>query len=252
MLLGPGGEFGLVVVAAALHGQLLDARDANLLLLVLALSMASIPLFAPLGTWLSRRHRTPRVIDPALRPPAVVDDPARVIIAGFGRVGRLIATMLDHHNVPYIAIDRDPDLVAREHASNRRLYYGDLTHPALLSHLHLDDALAFVVTVDNPTMALDLVRAAHTERRDLRIVARARDGRHAAALYGAGATDAVPETIEASLQLAEAVLIDVGIAMGPIIVSIHEKRAEMQDGIRSLAPTASSRVLGGQRLRDSV
>lgn len=252
LLLGPGGEFGLVVVSAALHGQVIEARDASLLLLIVALTMSVIPFLASFGTWLTRRGRTPRVIDPSLRPPEAVDEPPRVIIAGFGRVGRLIASMLDHHAIPYIAIDRDPDLVAREHASNRRLFYGDLTHPALLRHLNLDTALAFVVTVDNPAMALDLARAAHAERSDLRIIARARDGRHAAALYGAGATDAVPETIEASLQLAEAVLIDIGIAMGPIIVSIHEKRAEMQDGIRALAPTASTRVLGGQRLRDTV
>jgi len=248
LLLGPGGEFGFVVVAAALHGQLIDTRDASLLLLVLALTMAAIPSLASLGAWLTGRQRAPRFIDPALRPPEATDETPRVIIAGYGRVGRLITSLLDHHNVPYIAIDRDPDLVARDRASNRQLFYGDLTHPALLHHLQVSSALAFVVTVDDPEMALALVRAAHAERRDLRIIARARDGRHAAALYGAGATDAVPETIEASLQLAEAVLIDIGTAMGPIIVSIHEKRAELQEGIRALAPTASTRVLGGRRL----
>ena len=108
------------------------------------------------------------------------------------------------------------------------------------------------MTVDDSEIARNLVTAARAERGDLRIIARARDGNHAAILYRAGATDAVPETIEASLQLSEAVLVEIGIPMGPIIVSIHEKRAELQDGIRAAAPAASVRTLGGHRLRDRL
>ena len=86
----------------------------------------------------------------------------------------------------------------------------------------------------------------------LLIVARARDAEHAAHLYRVGATDAVPETIEASLQLSEAVLVDVGVAMGPVIASIHEKRAEMQAVIKAMAPDAEVRTLGRKRLRDRL
>ena len=67
---------------------------------------------------------------------------------------------------------------------------------------------------------------------DLPIIARARDAAHAAELYRAGATDAVPETLESSLQLSEAVLVDLGVAMGPVIASIHEKRDELRQTIR--------------------
>ncbi len=75
---------------------------------------------------------------------------------------------------------------------------------------------------------------------------RARDGSHAAALYRAGATDAVPETLESSLQLSEALLVDLGVAVGPVIASIHEKRDEfrkvfqaaMSQGDTSRAPRA--------------
>ena len=81
---------------------------------------------------------------------------------------------------------------------------------------------------------------------------RARDARHAAHLYAIGATDAVPETIEASLQLSEAVLVDLGVPMGPVIATIHEKRAEMQAQIRTMAPGAAVRVLGRRRLRDML
>ena len=67
---------------------------------------------------------------------------------------------------------------------------------------------------------------------DITIVARARDADHAARLYQAGATDAVPETLESSLQLSEAVLVDLGVAMGPVIASIHEKRDEFRRQIK--------------------
>ena len=70
-------------------------------------------------------------------------------------------------------------------------------------------------------------------------------------LYRLGATDVVPETIEASLQLAEAVLVDVGVPMGPAIATIHEKRAEIRAGIQAAAPGAPIPLLPRSRLRDA-
>ena len=84
---------------------------------------------------------------------------------------------------------------------------------------------------------------------DLPIVARARDTHQAAQLYKAGVTDAVPETLEASLQLSEAVLVDVGLAMGPVIASIHEKRAELRAQIMAEAQLEVEPRLGRRRVR---
>jgi CPA2 family monovalent cation:H+ antiporter-2 len=85
---------------------------------------------------------------------------------------------------------------------------------------------------------------------NLPIIARARDTEHAAQLYKAGVTDAVPETLEASLQLAEAVLVDVGAPMGPVIASIHEKRSELRGEIMAEAEMKSEPRLGRRTLRD--
>jgi CPA2 family monovalent cation:H+ antiporter-2 len=126
-----------------------------------------------------------------------------------------------------------------------------MTHAALLRNLDLGTARALVVTLDNDRAADELVAAARLERPDLLIVARARDARHAAHLYRVGASDAVPEAIEASLQLAEAVLVDVGIPMGPVIASIHQKREDIQASIKAMAPDADIRDLGRRRLRDT-
>ena len=80
--------------------------------------------------------------------------------------------------------------------------------------------------MDSPSANEAVVAITRSLRRDVTLVARARDAKHARALYQLGVTDAVPETIEASLQLSEAVLVDIGVPMGLVIASVHEKREE--------------------------
>ncbi len=250
LLLAPGGEFGFVTVSLARDDGLLADQVAKIMLFVTALTMAAIPLLAKLGTWLTPRRKTE--VPAHLLVPAVSESLPRVIIAGFGRVGQTVASMLDAHKVPYVAIDSDPDRAARQRSTGKPVYYGDITQIELLRRLHLDSARALVVTLDDAPAAESLVTAARSERGDLVIVARARDARHAARLYRAGASDAVPETIEASLQLSEAVLVDVGVPMGPVIATIHEHRAALQAEIKAMAPNAAIRILGRARLRDRL
>jgi CPA2 family monovalent cation:H+ antiporter-2 len=220
-------------------------------LFITALTMATIPLLSKLGDRLAPRLASTVVADPSLRVPEDADVPPRVIIAGFGRVGQTVAGMLERHNLSYVAIDRDPDRVARQRTAGKPVYFGDITQIELLRRLHLDTARALVVTLDDPGASDALVAGARAERRDLLIVARARDARHAAHLYRSGASHAVPETIEASLQLSEATLVDVGVPMGPVIASIHERRDELQGSIKAMAPAAEVRVLGRRRMRDA-
>ncbi|HEY1796510.1 MAG TPA: cation:proton antiporter [Stellaceae bacterium] len=250
LLLGPGGEFAFVIISVALTEHLLPPEAASVVLFVTALSMATIPLLSALGDRLVQRLASPAPLDPGLLMPENLDVPPRVIIAGFGRVGQTVAGLLDEHEVPYVAIDREPDRVARQRADGKPVYFGDMTQVELLRRLHLDTARALVITLDDSRAADELVAGARAERPDLLIVARARDARHAAHLYRTGASHAVPETIEASLQLSEAVLVDVGVPMGPVIASIHERRDALQASIKAMAPEAQVRVLGRQRLRD--
>ncbi|HEY8290635.1 MAG TPA: cation:proton antiporter, partial [Acetobacteraceae bacterium] len=252
LLLGPGGEFGFVIVAVEINEHLLAPDTASVLLFVTALTMATIPLLSKLGDRLAPRLTPKAPMDPGMLVPEIPDAMPRVIIAGFGRVGQTVAAMLAVHKVPYVAIDRDPDRVAAQRKQGKLVYFGDMTQMELLRHLHLDIARALVVTLDDPAASDELVAGARAERADLLIVVRARDAGHAAHLYRTGASDAVPETIEASLQLSEAVLVDVGVPMGPVIASIHEKRAELQAAIKAMAPDAQVRSLGRRRLRDSL
>ena len=249
LLLGPGGEFGFVIVSVAVADHLLAPDIASTVLFVTAMTMATIPLLSKFGSQFQPRKNP---VDPALQVPETSDALPRVIIAGFGRVGQTVASMLDAHKVPYVAIDSDANRVASQRRQGKPVYFGDMTQIALLRRVHLDTARALVVTLDNTEAADTLVAGARAERSDLLIVARARDAAHAAHLYRTGASDAVPETIEASLQLSEAVLVDVGVAMGPVIASIHEKRAELQAAIKAMAPDVEIRGLGRRRLRDRL
>ena len=151
-----------------------------------------------------------------------------MIIVGYGRVGQLVADMLARHKLEFLAIDAAPALVARERSRGKMIFYGDATRIDLLRRCGIQRARALVVTLDNAEAVESVVRAARSERSDLTIVARARDAAHASKLYDLRVTDAVPETIEASLQLSEAALIDIGIPMGLVIASIHEKRDEFR------------------------
>jgi monovalent cation:H+ antiporter-2, CPA2 family len=252
LLLGPGGEFGFVILGLARAEQLIGTDTARFPLVLVAVTMACIPLLSTLGRRIARRMSTPSAIDPDLVTPVSEDATPRVIIGGFGRVGETVASMLEVHGVPYVAVDNDLDCVAAHRRLRRPVYWGDITQPELLHRLHIDTARAVVVTMSDHAASDRLVAAARAERDDVLIIVRARDARHAAHLYAIGATDAVPETIEASLQLSEAVLVDLGVAMGPVIATIHEKRAEMQAQIKAMAPEAQIRPLGRRRLRDSL
>lgn len=226
LLLGPGGEFAFVMLAAATASGVVPASIGADLAVAVTLSMATIPGLA----WLAPRLARPRPeIDPALAELAPPADPgSRVLIAGYGRVGRLVGEMVGRHSLPFVAFDADAALVSSERRAGAPIYFGDATRPEFLRRCGIAEAKALIVTMDNPRAVEETVVAARKERSDLTIVARARDPHHAHRLYELGATDAVPEIMEASLQLSEAALVDIGVPMGLVIASIHEKRDEFR------------------------
>lgn len=224
LLIGPGGEFAFIVVGLAAALKLIDADTATFVVAVVGLSMAAIPFFDMAGKRVSAEivRRSPP--DPAtlIAPPE--DLAARALVVGFGRVGRLVADLLDDHRISWVAADLDPANVAEGRRRERPVYFGDVTNPRFLHACGVAEAEAVIVTVDAPNAVDAIVEAVRTHRPTVPLVARARDAGHARRLYKKGVTDAVPETIEASLQLSEAALVGLGVAMGPIIASIHEKR----------------------------
>ena len=221
LLLAGAGEFAFVILGQAMNERLVAPMAGQTALVAATLSMFSIPLLANLGLRIGGRR-----IEPAELPSpdeAALSGP-KVLVVGYGRVGRLVGEMLRHHEIAWVGADLDARLVEQGRHAGEAIFYGDAARTEFLLRCGLADAPALVVTTDDPDAAESIVGAARELRQDLTIVARARDARHAKRLYDLGATDAVPETVEASLQLSEAVLVEVGVPMGLVIASIHERR----------------------------
>lgn len=209
VLLGQAGEFAFIVIGLAGGLGALPPDTAQFMLLVTGLGIAVTPLLALLGRHLGGRRG--RQSAQAMQPDELPDLVDHVVIAGFGRVGRMIAAMLDGQRIPHVAIDAHADVVAALRAEGRAAFWGNAAHPDILGRLGIDRALALVVTMNDADATADVVRAARAHWPNLPIFARARDADHARMLIGCGATDVVPETVEASLQLSEAVLIGTGV-----------------------------------------
>ena len=246
LLLGPGGEFAFVILALAVSQQVLPQIQADFILLVAAISMCLIPL---LSFWGQTSWATPIAPPPDteadLVTQALSGDQAHVIVAGYGRVGMVAVELLESQNIPYVAVDADIDRVRKARKAGRQVYYGDAARGDFLRACGIDKAKALVVTMDGGSAVDQVVIAAHLERSDLPIVARSRDQAHAVHLYSLGVREAVPEALEASLQVGEALLVEAGVPMGHILVAIHEKRAAM----RAALLEASSAATPSQRLR---
>lgn len=223
LLLAAGGEFSFVILHSAMQEGLVEHSVGNAIVVSSTLSMFCIPLLSAVGTALARRAA------PTAEHPPMPHDPTRaprVLVVGYGRVGHLVAEMLTAHDIPWLAIDRGSRQIDEARRAGHEVLYGDASRPEFLQRCGLDTALALVVTMDSPDGTEAVVASARQLRRDLPIVARARDARQAKQLYALGASDAVPETIEASLQLSESLLVGLGVPMGLVIASIHQRRED--------------------------
>ena len=231
LLMASPSETTLIVLAAATSAMLIQPGTAQFWQIVTAIGLTITPLLARLGQIVARR------VEPHATEADFAGDPSepRVIILGCGRVGRLVADMLTTHGQSYIAIDSDSDIVGTSRREGYNAVFANAARSDALERLGVASAPAVILTMDEPVLAQRITRKLRAAHPDLPIIARARDSVHAAELYRSGASTAVPETLEASLQLSEAVLVDLGVAMGPVIASIHKKRDEFREHIRSEA-----------------
>ncbi|MFN0046643.1 MAG: cation:proton antiporter [Sphingorhabdus sp.] len=225
LLMSSPSETTLIVLAAASAAQLIDKETATFWQAATAIGLTITPILARIGHDMAKRIEL-RESEPLRAETATPMD--RAIIVGFGRVGMLIADMLIRHEQPYIAVEANIDAVTSARRRGYDVMFGDVSRPEVLEKLDIAGAKALILTMDEPVLAARIVKRIRFDFPDLTIISRARDADHAAELYRAGVTDAVPETLESSLQLSEAVLVDLGIPMGFVIASIHEKRDEFR------------------------
>lgn len=247
VLMASPSETTLIVLAAATAAGMISASDSAFWTTVTAVGLTTTPLLAAAGKAMARRVEEDHFETDLSEGQAK----GRTVIFGFGRVGHMVADMLITHKRRYLAVESDVDTVRRARKAGYNVLFGDVRRPELADKLQLGHAAALVLTMDDPVLVARMARKVRGWVPNLPIIARARDTGDAAELYKAGVTDAVPETLEASLQLAEAVLVDVGAPVGPVIASIHEKRSELRAKIMQEGELEAEPRLGRRRLREA-
>jgi CPA2 family monovalent cation:H+ antiporter-2 len=240
LLMAGTGEFAFVVFTLALGGGILPADLNQIVVSVAVIAIILTPLLASLGEGAARQLSIRR----ATRDHDVGDETAEmtdhVIIGGFGRVGQMVASILDAERIAYVAIDSDADHVAAERRAGRTVYFGDATRPEMLERIGGARATAFVVTPNSSRAAARMVEQIRKTWPGAAIHARARDADDARQLAAAGADDAVPEALEASLQLAARVLDTVGLPEEAIDERLAAVRAAEMKRMGEAAPPGVS------------
>ena len=211
LLLGQAGEFAFIVVGMAYTIGLVPNDTAQFMLIVAGLAMIATPAVANLARrWALRIEEK---ADAAAPPDAPFgpDLNNHVIIIGYGRAGQLLGGLLADQNIAHVGLDTNRALVRGFQQDGASVYLGDGNRPELLRQFGIDEAAALVVTMNN-TAATEAV-VVNTRRiwKDLPIFVRAHDQAQAKKLILQGANHAIPETVEASLQMGEMVLAALGI-----------------------------------------
>ncbi len=227
LLLGPGGEFAFVIIGIATDLNLIGRHASGLSLAVTSVSMAATPLLSHAVRRLTPVFTGPQPIDPELTiSPA--GQSRRAIVVGYGRVGKVVASALRAHQVSYFAADNDPQTVVADRRVGHEVYFGDASDPEFLKVCGIDDAAGVIITINARQVIDEIVAYVRSIRPDIPIIARARDAGHARHLYAIGATEAVPETIEASLQLSQSALLGLGVDSTAAAASVHAMRTEFR------------------------
>ena len=234
LLLGPGGEFAFVGIGMATTFGLIEANVSSFTVTLTSLTMVLIPALSHVARRLAPMVREDKPLDPELAA-TPSGGSGHAIVIGYGRVGQVVCEMLDRHKFQYVAVDNDAAAVPEQRRQGRTVYYGDARNPELLKSCGLMEAATVIVTINEAAGIDEIVVQVRALREDMPIVSRARDADHARHLYQIGVTEAVPETIEASLLLSEAALIGLGVAMGHVVASIHEKRDEFRHELQQAA-----------------
>jgi glutathione-regulated potassium-efflux system protein KefB len=222
-LLAQGGEFAFVVFTLAAGNGLLSPGQRDYLILVVTLSMAATPLlvFARARLMPIRKNRARRAYDP-------IDlDSPRVVISGFGRVGQIVARVLQAHHIPFTALEQSSDQVDFIRRFGNTVFYGDATRLDLLRAAHTDKAEVFVLATENPDANVRTARLLKRHFPGIKVYARSRNRQHTFRLMDLNVDGIVRETFHSSLVLARDVLEALG--FDPAVAAEHVERFRAHD-----------------------
>jgi monovalent cation:H+ antiporter-2, CPA2 family len=231
IILAQGGEFGFALLTLMLNDQLADGRLVQPLLAATVVGMVISPLLIRhngriADAILRRKHKAPSALDREIAAAAAQHATKRdhVIVCGFGRVGQNIARVLEREDLHYIALDLDPNRVRSAISAGDPVVFGDGAQPAMLNAVGLEHCRALVLTFAEPDVSLNILRSVRELRPTLPVLVRTQDDAKLEALQAAGATEVVPETLEASLMLASHLLLLLDVPAARVFKTVGDIR----------------------------
>ena len=228
LYLAQAGEFGFVLLTLGQQNSLVPPELLNPILASMVLSMLATPFIIKYsnrivlklvaGEWLQQSLQMTTIARKS------INTSKHVIICGYGRCGQNLARMLEREGIPYLALDLDPDRVRQAAAAGDSVVYGDAARLQALMAAGLARASAVVVTYLDVNAAYKVLSHSRSHAPQVPVIVRTLDDRDLEKLRVAGATEVVPETLEASLMLASHALALVGVPMRRVIRIVQDQR----------------------------
>lgn len=213
------GEFAFMVISVALSTKIIVADEAQFFLLVTTISMLFTPFLFELAPLIGRYFSNAEEA-PAPTKPKYIEK--MVVIAGFGRIGQILGSILERQRVPYIAIDHDAEKVRHLQQRGFRVVYGDAKKINLWDLIHAESAIAAVITVDEQHAAKSILKSIQGKWPFLPVIIRANDIKDIDRMHDLGAKYVVPETLESSLRMARLLMYELGIDQDTIDTAIEQ------------------------------
>lgn len=233
LYIGPGGEFAFVTFAEAVRVGLFNAELATQLNLAVVLTMAITPYLAELGNKMKDILSTGNVATLQPKESEVDDLNGHVILAGYGRQGKIIGEILAENMIPFVALDVNPEVVSESRAKDQNVYFGDAGSPEVLKAVGADRASCAIVALSSPGANYRAVWTLNKNFNNVQTYVRARDVEGGLILEKAGAKAVVPEQLEPALQLAAACLREQKMAPNDITVAIDSYRRSHVKALQS-------------------
>jgi len=235
IVLAQGGEFGFALLALALTANILEPVAMQILLAALIISMALTPMLIHYNGRLVKYvygedylRQSEHYINEVQTQARDLSD--HTIICGYGRIGQNVAHFLKNENLDYLALDLDPERVRHAREAGENVNYGDSTHLEMLQAAGLERAKILIISFNDIFTTLKILPQVRTIRPDIPILVRVRNDTYLECLLEAGATEVIPETLEASVMMATHVLFLVGVPVDNIvkqIQAVHDDRFRM-------------------------
>lgn len=230
IVLAVGGEFGFAVLAIALDARAIDDATAQTALAAVLISMIAGPFVIRHSRAIADAIGGRRAAAlPATPPPVAAQAAAlrdHVIVCGYGRIGQNVGRFLEQEGIRYVALDLDPARVREAHAAGEPVYYGDAAERDVLEAVGVLRARLVVVSHDDVGAALKVLHHVRALRPELPVMVRARDESRVDELMRAGATEVVPETLEAGMMIVAHALLLLDVPLTRVVRRVRDARVD--------------------------